>query len=220
MSPLPSMNLRIFPNISPAPYPLSGWNLSPVSLPFCLPGSIIPVPDHSFLHVLLLNPKKLKLFLSPHPPLWCPPIFSSPRLVHRKHSDVRVVSLRQTKEPLLYLGMCAPTDKVQLQVFGGYGVFGCKTGKDAAPVTHIVISPGFTLLGRTVEAGAAETQVSHTGSITDTDVSPQVQIWMLERCRAPGTCTGMKLSHTYVVITTGLNAVIYNNALHNINVGM
>ena len=56
--PLPSMNLRIFPNISPAPYPLSGWNPSPVSLPFCLPGSIIP--DHSLLHVLLLNPKNFR----------------------------------------------------------------------------------------------------------------------------------------------------------------
>lgn len=71
-----------------------------------------------------------------------------------------------------------------------------------------------------MEAGVAETQVSHTGSITNTDVSPQVQIWMLERFRAPGTCTGMKLSHTYVVITTGLNAVVYNNALLNINVEM
>lgn len=51
MSTMPSMNHRIFPNISPAPYPPSAWNPSPVALPFGLTGSILPASDHSSLHV-------------------------------------------------------------------------------------------------------------------------------------------------------------------------
>ena len=62
MTTVPSVNLRIFPNISPAPYPPSGWNLSPAFLPFGLTGSMIPVPDHSSLRVPLLSPWKTPPF--------------------------------------------------------------------------------------------------------------------------------------------------------------
>lgn len=47
------------PQISVRPLaPPSDWNPSPASLPFGLTGSIIPVPDHSSLHVPLLHPWK------------------------------------------------------------------------------------------------------------------------------------------------------------------
>ena len=96
MSPLPSMNLRIFPNISPAPCPPSGCNLSPASLPFCLPGFYYSSPRPLLSTRAATEPKKKKkkkkkkLF----PPNFGALPLSHPRLVHRKHSDVRITSLR------------------------------------------------------------------------------------------------------------------------------
>ena len=95
MSPLPSMNLRIFPNISPAPCPPSGCNLSPASLPFCLPGFYYSSPRPLLSTRAATEPKrkkkkKKKLF----PPNFGALPLSHPRLVHRKHSDVRITSSR------------------------------------------------------------------------------------------------------------------------------
>lgn len=64
MSRLSSMNLRIFPNIGPAPYPLSGCNPSPVSLPSV---SLVPLlrSQATPFPTCWTEPKKsLKLFLS------------------------------------------------------------------------------------------------------------------------------------------------------------
>lgn len=61
---------------------------------------IIRVPDHSFPHVLLLNQKKPKKNQKTFPPNFGALPLSHPRLVHRKHSDVRITSLRWWKELL------------------------------------------------------------------------------------------------------------------------
>lgn len=91
MCPLPSMNLRLFLNISPAPFaPLSGWNLSPNSLLFYPPGflsqpqttpfhtcrnapsktgtPLLPIthslhPASSFINICRIPCKKVKLYV-------------------------------------------------------------------------------------------------------------------------------------------------------------
>lgn len=115
MSRLPSMNLRIFPNIRPAPYPLSGCNPSPVSLPSV---SLVPLlrSQATPFPTCWTEPKKKPETFSLL--FWCRPRFLTLR-VHRKHSnDVTTCSSRKLTA-FLFISSCRFSD--MCAVNGGKG---------------------------------------------------------------------------------------------------